>query len=390
MLKLLEVTGIPADRAAASIATCPGCPFFLKHDYIKDHWGMAELPADKLQYTLSVADKIQAEPRLRQLAWHLYRYMTLNAMSAVKTGEFPDIIEELGVETGVLYLLVAMSLIPSFISRAEREGFPRKYGEAGAKRIGSITCFFAQNFNGAFGIRGSTMLFLLHYIHTATWRIGRFDFVIQQADDTVPEIYCNGSSVVAFCADGVPLKANHDRAYDEAETVSIARLKIDGSKVTGLPIDFSTGLARKEESSIDLSAGWERVAGPGDWTLFFHIPGGGGMKPDLCRESFKEALEFFKSYVPDKKFRLIWSASWIFNPLWKDLIPQSNMAALIGRGRLFPAFSVNNPGLYFVFGRHDGDPDSFTAVNPVERAVLRSYRENSLRRTGWFILSDEI
>ena len=60
MLKLLEVTGIPADRAAASIATCPGCPFFLKHDYIKDHWGMAELPADKLQYTLSVADKIQA------------------------------------------------------------------------------------------------------------------------------------------------------------------------------------------------------------------------------------------------------------------------------------------------------------------------------------------
>ena len=37
------------------------------------------------------SDKIQAELRLRQLAWHLYRYMTLNAMSAVKTGEFPDI-----------------------------------------------------------------------------------------------------------------------------------------------------------------------------------------------------------------------------------------------------------------------------------------------------------
>ena len=145
MLKLLEVTGIPADRAAASIATCPGRPFFLKHDYIKDHWGMAELPADKLQYTLSVADKIQAEPRLRQLAWHLYRYMTLNAMSAVKTGEFPDIIEELGVETGVLYLLVAMSLIPSFISRAEREGFPRKYGEDIMRDTRGLSFFMSEN-----------------------------------------------------------------------------------------------------------------------------------------------------------------------------------------------------------------------------------------------------
>ena len=390
MLKILENTGIPADRAAASIASCPGYPFFLKHEYIEKHWRMSELPDDKLQYTLSVADKIQSDVPLRQLAWHLYRYMTLTAMPDVHTEKFPDIIGELGNETGVLYLLVAMSLIPSFIARAEREGYPRHYGEAGAKRIGSITCFFAQNFDGAFGLRGSTLLFLLHYIHTATWRIGRFDFVIQRADDTIPEIYRKEASVVAFCADGVPLKSDYDRAYNEAETVHIARLKTDGSKVTGLPIDFGSGTACQAEMTIDLAEGWERVAGPGDWTLFFHIPGGGGMKKELCMESFREALEFFKSYVPDKNFRLIWSASWIFNPAWKELIPQSNMTALIRAGRLFPAFSVNNPGLYFVFGKNDGDPESFTAVNSVECAVLQAYREKRLRRTGWFVFPDEI
>ena len=390
MLKILETTGIPADRAASSIASCPGYPFFLKHEYIEKHWQMSELPGDKLQYTLDAADKIQNDMPLRQLAWHLYRYMTLTAISDVQTEKFPGIIEELGKDTGILYLLVAMSLIPSFISRAEREGYPKRYGEACAKRIGTTTCFFAQNCGGAFGLQGSTMRFILNYIHSAIWRIGRFDFVIQQADDTVPEIYRKGSAVIAFCADGVPLKSDGDRAYDDSETSRVAAIKVDGSKVTGSPIDFESGLARNEEMTIDLADNWEKVAGPGDWTLFFHIPGGGSMKPELCRESFKEALEFFKSYVPDKNFRLIWSASWIFNPAWKKLLPGSNMASLIDCGRLFPAFSVNNPGLYFVFGRHNGDPDSFTAVNSVERAVLQSYRENSLRRTGWFVISDEI
>lgn len=390
MLKLLEITGIPANGAAVSLASCPGEPFFLKPEFIEKHWQMAKLPGDKLQYTLAVADKIRSVPVLRQLAWHLYRYMTLNAMADVQTEKFPDIIDELGTDTGILYLLVAMSLIPSFIARAEREGFPRRYGEAGAERIGTITCFFAQKFDGAFGLIGSTMRFMLHYIHTATWRIGRFDFVIQRADNTIPEIYRNGSEVVAFCADGVPLNSDNDRAYEESEAVRYAAIKTDGSKITGTPIDFCTGTALDEERTIDLADGWEKVAGVGDWTLFFHIPGGGGMTPQRCAESFKEALEFFKYYVPDKKFRLIWSASWIFNPAWKELIPHSNMSSLINNGRLFPAFSVNNPGLYFVFGRHDGDAGSFKAVNSVECAVLRAYREKRLRRVGWFILDDGI
>lgn len=390
MLKLLEITGIPDDDASISIAGCPGYPFFLQHDYIEKYWPLAELPPDKLPQTLAVADKIQAEPRFRQLAWHIYRYYNLTKILQVKSDAFPDVIEGLGTDTGILYLLIALSMIPSFIERAKRENFPVKYGEAGAKRIGSLPCFYAQMNNGAFGLRARTLLFLIHYRETMTWRIGRFDFVISKADNTIPEIYRRGDDVVAFCPEGMPLGKNNDRVLDDKDAVKIARITVNGSKITGLPIDFHSGLALDDELTIDLNDKWERIAGPGDWTLYFHIPGGGGMKPELCRESFKEAVEFFKSYCPDKTFRIIWSASWIFNPLWKDLIPQSNMAALIGRGRLFPAFSVNNPGLYFVFGRHDGDPDSFTAVNPVERAVLRSYRENSLRRTGWFILSDEI
>ena len=67
------------------------------------------------------------------------------------------------------------------------------------------------------------------------------------------------------------------------------------------------------------------------------------------------------------------------------MLPDSNLAALINEGNLFPAFSANNPGLYFVFGRNDGDPESFNACNRMEKAVLQCYRENRLRRVGWFL-----
>lgn len=388
MLDLLERYAIPDDGAAQSLATCPGMPFFLERKYIKKYWKLAELPEDKLQYTQETAEFIQADPALRALAWHLYRYLTLTPMAQVKSDKLPDIIDELGVKTGVLYLLIALSLIPSYIARAERENFPRRYGEAAAKRIGSTTCFFAQIHDGAFGLRGKTLLFMLHYIQTATWRIGRFDFVIRKADHTVPEIYRKGSEIIAFCADGTPLKSDFDCALNDDETTQITKITVDGSCVSGVPIDFTTGLAQNTYQTIDLAQGWERIAGPGDWTLFFHIPGGGKMTPQLCEDSFAEALDFFSSYVPDKKFRLLWSASWIFNPAWNTLLPDSNMASLIQRGRLFPATSANNPGLYFVFGKHDGDPDSFIAVNRVEKAVLQCYKNHTLRRVGWFTLVD--
>ena len=385
MLSFLKTTGIPADGAAVSLASCPGKPFFLQHDYVKKYWTLAALPEDKLELTLEFADMIQENERFRMLAWHIYRYFNLRPMGQIKVDEFPDIIEELGEKSGILYLLIGLSMIPGFIARAERENFPVRYAEAGAERIGTVTCFYAQMYNGAFGVRPRSLLFPVHYRETATWRIGRFDFVIQKADNTIPEIYRKGDTLVAFCADGVPLKSNLDRAFNDDETAKVAQFKVENNKVTGIPIDFKSGLALPRELTIDLADGWEKVAGPGDWTLFFHIPGGGKMKPELCRESFKEAMKFFKEYCPDKDIRLIWSASWIFNPEWCTMLPDSNLAALINEGNLFPAFSANNPGLYFVFGRNDGDPESFTACNRMEKAVLQCYRENRLRRVGWFL-----
>lgn len=395
MLAQLKSLGVPMTGAEQSLATCPGTVFFLTDEFIRRHWPLAELPEDQLGPTLKFAAEIRGNARWRLLAWHLYRYLMFTPIAQFGSEPIPDLLSGLGERSGMLYLLTALSLIPSYIERAKREGFPVRYAEAGAKRIGSVTVFYAQLHNGAFGIRPSSLHFQQHYHETATWRIGRFDFQIRPSGDPLPEIYRRGGEIAAFCPDGARLDAAGNCLpavpADNRPAARTAQFIVDGSKVTGIPIDFHRGLALPGTRTIDLKDGWEALTGPDVWTLFFHIPGGGKMTPEKCRESFAEAKSFFRTYAPDKDFRLIWSSSWIFNPLWLVLLPESNMAALIRRGRLFPSVAHSpNPGMYFVFGRDDGRPQDFNARNPVEKAVFQGWQEDKLRVCGFFLPTDEI
>ena len=109
MLGIIERSGLPDTGAAASIASCPEKPFFLQENYIRKYWKMAELPAEKLEYTLDFAAKIRKDLRYRQLTWHLYRYFTLTPMANVEHIKLTDNIGTLGVESGMIYLLTALT-----------------------------------------------------------------------------------------------------------------------------------------------------------------------------------------------------------------------------------------------------------------------------------------
>ncbi len=391
MNNILQRHNIPDDGAAASVASCPAKPFFLEETYIRKYWSTACLPEDKLPETIEFAAALKAVPRFRHLAWHLYRYCNLTPIASFKGDDLPDIIDEFGIKSGLFYILVALSLIPSFIERAQREGFPLEYGAAGAKRIGTTTCFFAQEHDGAFGLRGNTITFLLHYRETATWRIGRFDFQPRIADNNMPVVYGKDDKIIAFLPDKVLIDSNGNRTDEPEKAVIETFFSQKDECVTGMMIDPDTGLINTETTSIDLREGWKKLAGPGDWTLFFHIPGGGSMTPEKCRDSFVEALQFFHDYAPEKEFRLIWSSSWIFNPAWTDLLPESNLAKLIKSGHLFPTLQWEKiPGLYFVFGKKDGKPENFTPQNSMERAMIKCWQEKRLRPAGFFILPETL
>ena len=165
---------------------------------------------------------------------------------------------------------------------------------------------------------------------------------------------------------------------------------MEGNVFTGRKIDIVSGLVTEEVESVDLKE-YERLLPPDANVLLIHIPGGGGMTMEICKESFLEAKEFFNRYFPERPIASFGCISWIFNPAWREYIPESNVSKLQKSVISFPTSSVRTNGLYFVFARDDGDPSTYPADNSMRRAMIRAWNEKgTLRSAGMLLPFDEI
>lgn len=117
--------------------------------------------------------------------------------------------------------------------------------------------------------------------------------------------------------------------------------------------------------------------GPGDEIPTFHFPGGErGLDRKLMRASFAEAMAFWKRAFG--RYPKAWACdSWLFNPVWRELIPESRIAHVIDDFE-FSGTLPHNPkepsGLYYVYGNDTCDPRDWPSVNSLERAFCEVYR----------------
>lgn len=369
-----------AERTDAHSAA-PGQIFFLTEKFLKQYYPLSKLPPEKYDEVANFATKLQNDSEARALMWYLYTAYCLKNQYA-----FPEILEPFGIEeSGKVYLLLLFALIPFYEERAVREGFPIRYARDAADRIGSTAVFYAQKYNGRLGILAKSLPFLLNFKNRPCFRIGRFDFEMNPFCDALPEIYACGDKITALCLDGWMFDTRGERTVDESQAIQKTRLIRNNGSITGTPIDMNNGYAEQDEVTLDLNK-WQKIAGEGDWTIHYHIPGGGGMTPEACSEAFTQAVEFFAAYFPDKPVKIIWSNSWFFNPVYKEYMPESNIAKLSRSGYLFPVASSGKDGLFFVFGRDDDDFDTYECKTSLQKALMRCQREHGfLRRTGWFM-----
>ena len=109
----------------------------------------------------------------------------------------------------------------------------------------------------------------------------------------------------------------------------------------------------------------------------FHFPGGeGGLDTAKIRASFAEAMTFWKRAFGH--YPKAWACdSWLFNPIWRELIPESRIAHLIDNFE-FVKCLPHNPkepsGLYYVYGSDTTDPRDWPDRNSLERAFCEVYR----------------
>jgi GNAT domain-containint protein len=104
------------------------------------------------------------------------------------------------------------------------------------------------------------------------------------------------------------------------------------------------------------------------------------------------AIEFYKRYFPEKKLAAFVCSSWIFYPEFEQLLPDSNMSALMRELYLFPILmSTRRHGIFFLFGHDNGDLADYPRDNSVRRAMLKIVDDGKpLRSGGMFILPEDV
>ena len=340
-----------------------------------------EIPESRME-ALSAA--VRSNAALRVYANLLVGWL-LEGIPCPDARTLPYPVVPLGEEgAGLFSLMSAMASLPRIAETHARLGLDESFVRGTARWIAGTTSIYGSAHNGVPGTDFRQQHWLKLSIDGRLFRIGRFEFLIHTTPDWVPAVYRNRFSgrIEAFCRDGWCIDENGFRC-DEGGTS--ATLEQEGSMLTGIPVDPVTGRALpRERRTIDLGL-FESLLTPHEWVPSVHIPGGGGMTPELAGESLRAAVRFFRKQF-HKEIRLFVCESWILNPAWMELLPESNLTKFMRELFLFPAPPETRAGLFFVFGRDDGDFASYPADNSLRRAFHRLYESGGTFRAGGMLL----
>ena len=370
-----------------SLKTFPGLPDFMTPHFQETYYPLIQSKWNLLPAIRRVCRITAENPEAQILAWHLHQaFLHTGNVHGLSSLTLP--VSMFGDDAGIFFLMIAVSAIPMIEKTAHRLGLPSRFAKESATWIGGTIPAFAEAHNGLPGhdIRQTSWLKLT--IDGELFRIGRLEFRPIPLPSYAPAIYRNKTGgIIALCPDRWTLNKEGFRvSHDSPHAVLQTTLNHCGGKITGTPISpFGHALIKKQLSLDDTL--WTPVVSPWDTVLEIHIPGGGGMTPDKVRRSLMDAVELFRQHF-HKEIPLFICASWILNPEWETRLPNSNIVSFQREGYLFPLeIGSGTDGLFFLFGREDGNPLSYPVRNSAQRAMQNVLREGGTLKSGGMFLS---
>lgn len=385
--EILERNGIETKSCDQSYLTLPAKIFFLEKDYLEKCCSLAKIPDDLQKDLLDFAIEINNSSTLKLLAWHLHRlYCVLPEFKA-----FPDHIDLTGSKTGILYLIIFFSFYGPLKNHIALNNLPDYLADRAMERLTPLLGYRGIHYPGEKGLQGKALGYVLNYQKYSCFRIGRFDFILAMVPGNYPELFRERKTG----AYKMLCRANWNIGDDgklhnlAEEPFQLTEFIESENSCTGRVIDPVSGIITSETETVDLKE-YERILAPGSLVLQMHIPGGGGMTPEVCKESFMEAKKFFAEYFPDHPIAAIGCISWILNPAWRKYLPESNLAKFQRATLAFPFPPVAKSGLYFIFGRDDDDKSKYTPVNSMQQAMMKAWQAEELCSAGMLIPFDEI
>jgi hypothetical protein len=344
----------------------------------------------------ATARAVRGNPALARLAWHAARLaFEYSDYDLGKARLWPDLGPAMGSEASLFYLLVAFRALPPMVAAHARRGIPANVSRATCTHFLESTALYSLTHGGRLGVHPTMLGWLRHHVRGEICCLGRFEYMAKPFEGRLRVFrHRRHGLVVAIAAGGVTVDATGlgtvpslpERPGDVWTTIAES---FEG-RVSGHPI-APEGRVLRAQVHLDAEA-WAPVLGPGDPILETHIPPGGGMTPERCVASMREALAFFPRHFPESPFVGFACYSWILNPeLAEFYSPTSNMVLWQRELYLFPIPSNGRAGLQFIFGREDPNPSTAPRDTSIRRALLDRFATGlPLRAGGMFCLPQEL
>lgn len=381
-----------------SMARTPaGTPEFLDPGHFLPWREYCGLPPDTDQELIAAADTIRGNRALLAVAWHFYyQHQVLCDDSPIKSfDEWPFFRKQMGELAGVFYLLPALAVAPKAVRKYSETNVPPEIVRDTLQEVNCFCSNFRKAHNGRPGIIPNQLAWLRHYVKGRLFRLGRMEYKLAPFSDMpflgmVLRHKTSGRKMALARAgekfDGTGLIWREESGRD----FWLADFEEKNGVIAGNPVS-PYGRALKTRAVFPESE-WEKTFSPQDLFIDMHIPAGGNMSPDACKDSMARAFEFFGRFFPSNHKDIVACCSWIFNTDLEEKLPDSNLARFMRELCLFPCPSRGAPGFFFVFCRELGEFASLSEVprsTRLEKAMVEILESGRLLRNSGMLMFRE-
>ena len=376
-----------------AMAAMPADPPGLDPEILKECCSACSIEPEMLARIMETARIIRDRPALKAFFWHAcYKMAAVHRTEGSSSSGFdgwacPE--KDLGSGARLFYTLVKLSLVPEAVRNYRRQQIPDEIIRATLDMQPGLERSVRR---GSPGSDPAVIYWFRLHAQGRLFNLGRFQYKII-------ELFSFGAMLRSRKTGRKVLLAEPDFKFDRAGFAVQQGMESESDRTTVFEetSDAFSGYAVHPAGYILPGARsfpkseWEAVLRRGDPLLDMHIPGGGGMTPEAAYDSFVFAFRFFREHFRDRYAPAIVCRSWIFNTQFEELLPESNLAALMRKCYLFPCVSSGKDGFYSLF-RQDyknlADAPHDTSYRRAMLSVLE--RGGRLRLGGMLFLEEDL
>ena len=405
-LQVPEPLPLPAIQGwGDSYSRMPEKIFFLDPQWLMDRCNYLQMSQEDKKDIAECSAIIRQNPILTAYLWHTYNRLVSDYHDGAPPADFytyPMPSHDLGKRAQVFLVIALLGATENMLIKYRQNHIPEEVIEATLQTVGGGIKSYRQN-HGVCGVSVAGFAWTRLNLAGRLLQLGRFNFKLKETNDfgVLAKNRKSGKKVL-LCQAGFKINA---------KGICVIKEDVNGEKIRDPRLSqchFTTTLERTAKGwkgYISHPAGyvipgirelneeeWEFLIEPGDIMMDLHIPSGGNMTPDRCRDSLSYAFEFFSKHFPGRFKPAFISHSWIFNPQLEEILPNSNPAKFMQELYLYPAPSIGQDGFFFIFGRYFKKEELADAPrdNTLRRALLDLYRKTPLRTGGMIYLAEDL